>query len=283
MGEITTEEFGNIGGAGFPFQRTGVFLDKGCVSPFAVIKANQSFFMIGKGLNESPAIWQFTGSAFQRKSTDAIDTLLQKASKEELDEAFGIYYGSKGDYFVCFTFSNRTLVLDLVTEKWHERESILDQDTEAARALVWGYGDEASFRWRVNSLVTAYDRVLVGDSEDGRIGVLDYEEYAEYENSMLSYFVVQPFFSAEGVTMPKLEMTMESGVGNDYVTDPQVSQSISGNGKVFGPEKMRSVGKKGQFNHRIVWRRSGRYDRMAFLRYAISDRVKRVFIRLDAK
>ena len=49
----------------------------------------------------------------------------------------------------------RTLVYDVITQRWHERKSVVNAQ---------------DIRWRVNSLVTAYGRILVGDSQDGRIG-----------------------------------------------------------------------------------------------------------------
>lgn len=279
-GVITTEENRNIGGSGFPFQRTNVFLDKGCVAPFSIVKANQTFYMIGRGEKEAPAVWQFSGTQFSRKSTDAIDVLLQRATKEDLENAFGMYYARRGNFFVIFTFGNKTLAFDLVTEKWHERETTLDSGVSRGREAS---GYEESYRWRVNSIVSAYNRLIVGDSFDGRIGELTTLEFSEYGGSILSYFTLQPFFSEVGIAIPKLEMTMESGVGNDICPDPQVSMSKSEDGKVFNGERLRGIGKKGEFNRRIVWRRNGRSSRMLVLRFACSDMVKKVFIRLDAE
>lgn len=279
-GEITTEENRNVGGAGFPFERTNVFLDKGCIAPFSIVKANQTFYMIGKGENEAPSIWQFAGTQFNRKSTDAIDTLLQSATETELAEAFGMYYSRKGEFFLIFTFGNTTIAFDLVSEKWHERETYLDSGTSTWRSPT---GILEQYRWRVNSLVTAYNRLLVGDMFDGRIGELTADDYSEYGEHIHSYFTLQPFFSEDGVALPSLEMTMESGVGNDLTPDPVVSMAKSVDGKVFGSPRLRSMGKKGETTRRIVWRRNGRVNRMLVLKFACSDFVKKVFIRLDAK
>ena len=55
-GVTTTEAFQNIGGADFPFQRSGLFIDKGVAAPHSLVKSQDSFMFIGGGENESPTI-----------------------------------------------------------------------------------------------------------------------------------------------------------------------------------------------------------------------------------
>ena len=267
IGEYTTEGFSNVGGSGFVFQRNNVFIDKGCVAPFSVINANQTFFMIGKTKQETPTVWMFTGSDYKRVSTSAIEDILMSVTDTELADAHAIYYGTNGHYFVNFKFGPHTVAYDLVTQRWHERQS---------------YEDEGYFNWRVSSITEAYGRIMVADTQDGRIGEIDKDVYAEYSNILPVEFSLQPFYSNKGLALPALELTMESGVGNDDVVDPQVSLQISKDGKTFGSERKRSIGKKGEYNRRIVWRRNGRADRFAVLKFKMTDKANRVFIRLDA-
>lgn len=270
-GTITTEGFQAIkqtGVPGFPFQRNNVFLDKGCSSPHSLTKANQSYFMIGRGQDEKPAVWQFINSQYKKISNIAIDNVLQSYSATELEEAFSVYYGEKGQFFVCFVLPTTCIVYDLFTGKWHERKSRIDEETT---------------RWRVNSLVTAYDRLLVGDAIDGQIGELNKDIYTEYDSEIIRTFSLEPFANMDGFSVPYLEITMESGVGNEDAPDPQVSLSISRDGKVFGPPKNRGIGKAGEFNRRIVWRRNGRVKRFSVMKFRVSDPVKIVFIKLEAK
>lgn len=267
-GSRTTEGFSNIGGFGFPFKRNNVFLDKGCLAPFTLINTNQSFYMIGAGKNESPAIWRFSGNSYTKVSTTAIDNYLDRLSDTELNNTFSWSYAERGAYFVGFTFIDTTFCLDIITNKWHERKSTIN-DTET--------------KWRVNSMVTAYGRVMVGDSIDGRIGELDKDLYTEYGNNIIRYWSTQPFANAGNeVRVPRLELTMESGVGNSDAPDPEVSLSVSKDAKNFGPERVRKVGRIGEYSRRTIWTRNGRYARYVVFKFRLSDPIKPVFIKLEA-
>jgi len=268
-GSETTEGYQNLGGSGFPFQRNNVFLDKGCAAPFSLVRSSNTFFMIGKGEDEGPAVWQFIENDFAKISTDAIDTVLGEYSDTELAEAFAWTYAQDGAYFVGFTLPDRAFVYDLTTKLWHERKSNIN---------------DSLTRWRVSGLVTAYGRVIVGDTLSGRIGELKTDEYQEYGENIIRILSTQPFAN-EGreIIVPKIELTMESGVGSPMVKDPKISLSLSKDGKKFNYERNRSIGKVGKTEQRIVWRRNGRFSRFTVLKFRLSDPVKPVIIKLEAE
>lgn len=267
-GTLTTEGFKNIGGSGFIFKRSNIFLDKGCVAPFTLVKTNQTFLMVGKGLNETPAIWMFNGNSFTKKSTKAIDKVISSYSQDSLENSFAMYSGLDGDFFVYFTFPDRTFVYNLATDKWHEQKTC-DSSGEDSK-------------WRVNSMIDAYGRTLVFDSIDGRVGELTYNSYKEYGCDIKRVFSLAPFFDLEGVEMPHIELTMESGVGNADVEDPKVAMAVSLDGVAFKNDRARSIGKVGASDGRIIWRRNGGATKIACLRFTMTDAVKPIFIRLDA-
>lgn len=269
-GSETTEAFQNQpNGSGFPFIRSNIFLKKGCFAPLSLISANSALMMIGGGVNESPAIWQYAGGGFQKVSTTAIDNVLAEFSDSEIGDAFSFSYAQKGAYFICFTVGDRTFVYDIVSSRWHERKSVIS-----------GLDD----RWRINSLVTAYGRVLVGDSQDGRIGELDPGVYTEYEDNILRSFATQPLANqGRAVRVPMIELTTESGVGNSDREDPQISMDISDDGKSWTYERSRSLGKVGEYNRRAIWYRNGRAPRFRVFRFRMSDPVKPVIIKMEAK
>jgi len=271
FGSVTTEVFQNVGVQGlqsFPFRRNNVFLDKGCVAKFSVVKAFQTFFMLGAGVNETPAFYTYNGNNFEPISTDAIDYILARYTPEDIESCFGWSYAEGGAYFVGWTFPDRTFVFDMNSGEWHERYSYLN------------YTDT---RWRVNSVATAYNSVIVGDFVDGRLGILDLDELQEYGEAIRSFFTTQPFSNGgDELVIPELELTMEAGVGNDLVPDPKVGLSISRDGKTFKYERLRGIGKKGEFERRTVWHANGRVPRFAVLRFRISDPIKKVIIKLEA-
>jgi hypothetical protein len=269
-GSETTEAFQNLpNGAGFPFVRSNIFLDKGCFAPFTLIAVNSTFMMIGGGINESPAMWQFVGSTFQKISTTAIDAVLADFTDTQIQEAFSYAYAQDGAYFVGFTVGDRTFELNTITNRWNERKSFVNDE---------------ELRWRVNSLVTAYGRVLVGDSVDGRIGELDRDIYMEYGERIRRPFSTQPFSNrGNQVRVPMIELTFESGVGNSDEPDPQVSMDISDDGKTFKYKRTRSMGKIGEYNRRAIWYKNGSFSRFRVFRWEISDPVKVVIVKAEAK
>lgn len=272
LGTETTEGFQNIGGSGFPFQRSNLFLDKGCYAPFSLVSTNQRFFMIGGGENERPAIWSYEGGNYARISTNAIDNILNDYSDAVLNAAFALSWANRGQYFVSFTFPDRTLVYNSTTGLWNEQKSGIPD-------LL---GDNYQTRWRVNSLVTAYGYTLVGDSQDGRIGILDIDEFTEYGNNIIRVFSPQPLANqGNSFRIASVELTMESGVGNG-VPEPLVSMSISEDLKTFQYERSRKIGAIGKYGQRIIWRKLGRIPRFAILKFRISDPIKPVVIKLEA-
>ncbi len=268
-GSITTEGFQNIGGAQFPFQRNGIFIEKGLSAPFAVSTASDAFLFIGAGQNEEPAVWQYSGGDSPNKvSTYAIDQKIQALTDEELALTFAWSTGEKGHYFVGFTSPSWCYVYDLATGLWHERKSFIDG---------------ADSRFRPNSFIQAYGRIWCGDSKDGRIGELSTSIYTEYGALIRRRWVTQPF-SNQGLSfsIPALELTVESGLGDSDTPDPKVAIEISKDGKTWGQQRIRSIGKVGEYRRRVRWRRLGDMERFVYLRFTFTEMVRAAFIKLEA-
>ena len=271
VGRNVTGVYNNQGASiGFPFTQLNDYeFDKGVLAPFTLVKSNQTFMMIGAGVDESPAVWQYVGNGYKKVSTPALDFILDAFTDTEIAEAFAETYGKRGAFFVSFTVAERTFVYDLSTGLWHERKSVKN---------------EIDSRWRVNSMTTAYGHVLVADDIDGRIGIMDNDILTEYGEE-IHRVVSSPNFS-DGLNsrrVPMIELTVESGVGNAARKDPVISMEFSDDGgKTFSYERARNIGKIGETDKRLVWYKNGRFPRFRILRFKLSDPVKAVIIRLDA-
>lgn len=267
-GSQTIEAFQNIGGADFPFQRTGLFLSKGIVSPFSIQSLQDTFVFIGAGQNESPAIWTLQGNNVTKISTTAIDNELSNLTEAQITDIYSWAYADKGAYFVGFSIPSGALVYDIISQRWHERKSAIEGDLGA---------------YRVAALVRAYNQIWAGDIIDGRIGNLDDDVYTEYGTEIRRSVVTQPFQdNMESFVVPEIELTVESGVGNESSVDPQIGMARSRNAKTWSDTRYRSMGKVGQYNHRAIWRRNGRASRFELFRFTMSDPVKPVIIQLTA-
>ena len=271
LGSEVTEEFNNNAGI---FQRTGFFIDKGLFAPFSTIATNNSFMWIGGGTNESPAIWTLNGNTPVKVSTTAIDSALQDFSLEQIQQAFAYSYAQNGHYFVGFSLPTRTFEINTITGKWNERTS----------QIINSKGLTETIRWRVNSLGAAYNRILVGDSQDGRIGSVEVDTYTEYGSEIIRVMSTQ-VISDQGraIVIPELEATFEAGVGDVETVDPKVRMSIARDGKSFNDELTRPIGKIGEYNRRAIWYRLGRFARMSVVEFTMSDPVNPTFIKLEAR
>lgn len=267
-GRVTTEAYQNIGGADFPFVRTGLFLNKGVYAPLSLIVSQSSFMFIGGGVNESPAVWALSGNSPQKVSTDAVDRLLGELTAQELNSVYAWSYAQNGAYFVGFALPRTTIVYDLTSGKWHERKTFLDGN-------LIGY--------RVSGIVTAYGKVICSDTQDGRIGELDDEHYWEYEQPIVRQFVTQPFQNnMKSLFFPSIELTMESGVGNEDCPNPMIEMSRSIDGRTWSYPRAREIGKIGEYRRRAIWRRNGRAARFELFRFRMTDPVKFVALQLTA-
>lgn len=281
LGETTTEIFSNVGGSGFPFQRIpGASYEKGTHSKYSPIQWEGSFYFIGGGINEKTGVFQAGGSGEPlRISTDAIEQEIQKFTSTEIGQSFSFSYSIEGFSFVGFTFrsvniDSKTFVYNLTASRllsrhiWHEQQT--------------GVADGA---WRAESVNFVYDKLLISDNIDGRIGYLDAETYTEYGNTIIREKTTGPF-SGKGDPMfvSELELTVDSGQGliTGQGSDPQIMMSYSDDGaRTFSSEFSRSMGKIGKYVRRVVWRRLGRIPAYRVWRFRVSDPVKVSFIKLE--
>jgi hypothetical protein len=269
LGTKTIEGFENIGGTGFPFQRSGLVIQKGLFAPFSVINGDDTFRFVGGGANESPAIYEFRGNGVVKISNTAVDSVLQDLSDADLADIFAMHYGFNGQFFTSFTLEGETFEYNAISQRWHQRRSFIEGGLDS---------------WRVASLVTAYGLLIANDRIDGRIGSLEEDVYTEYTDTIVRLLDTMPFAAnGDSFTVSSLEVTVESGVGNDAVTDPQIRMSRSLDSKLFTSELSRSMGKIGEYERRCIWRRLGRAKRFEMFRFVMTDAVKPVIVKLQAR
>lgn len=272
-GSETFEAFRNVGGSGFPFQRIqGGVVSVGVYAPFSLIRASGVAAFIGGDANDDPSIYTFDGSRIQVISTDAIDYLLDDLTDTQLSDVFSWTYTHGGDHFVGFGLPSTTIVYEFKSQKWHERKSFAVVDDVASE-----------FRWRANGVVRAYGRNIVSDGIDGRVGEIDLDFYDEYGNNIISTVSTMPFSSqGDNIKFPMVELTCESGVGNDLDEEPLISMDRSLDGRTWTPRRERKLGQEGEYKKRQVWYRNGNARRFEIFRWTCSAKVKKVLIKLEA-
>ena len=271
-GTRTIQVYQVVGGSGFPASTIPeATVERGLAARFAITKADNTFFFMGGGDQQEVAIWRFQGANPIKVSTPAIDHFMQGLDDDEIKAAFALSYQTEGEEFVIFSFANRTFVYQVEASRrmgrhiWHERS------TEGTR-------------WRVNTLIRANNQLYVGDERTEKIGIIDPSIFTEYGDVVNREFSTQPFnFDGAPAFAGSYEMVMATGVGNDESPKPVVNHSFSDDGVNFIPTINRSMGEKGDFGHRVAWRRMSRLPRDRVMKFQTHEPVETSFYRLEAE
>lgn len=272
LGTRTIQPYQTVGGAGFPLAPIPTAtIERGLAARFAVAKADNTFFFMGGGDQQEVAIWKFLGNDAEKISTPAIDHYIQNLSDSIIQASFAVSYQLDGEEYVCFSFSDKTLVYQCEASKklgrhiWHERSS-------------------SGSRWRVNSIVRAHNKLYASDERTDKIGILSARVYTEYGDTVFREFSTQPFsFDGAPAFVGSYEMVMTVGVGNSSSTNPVVSHSYSSNGINFSPIFTREMGAVGEFNTRVIWRRMGKIERSRVLKFSVNEPCECTFYRIEAE
>ena len=280
IGTRTTEVFKLVGGVGFPLAIIpGAYTEKGSSAKFGVVKFDNSYMFIGGGVNEKPAIWrQASSSNAVKVSTDAVDNAIQKFTKEEISDAFAMTYSQRGQFLAIFTINS--IRIPSVTFVYNSTATALSGQR------VWStFQTSVNLNsWRVNTIVKAYGKFLCGDAIDGRIGELDAEIFTDYDDTLFRQCTLQPF-SNNGTSIfeGEFEAGFEAGVGLTGKDSPQVAMDFSDNGaQTFKFKTTRDIGKIGEYGHRSMWRRQGRFPVSRIVRLTVTDPIKANLNRLAA-
>ena len=262
FGAATTEIWYNSGNLDFPFERlAGPFIERGCAAGHSVIRIDNTLMWLG----EDRVVYRASGFNPQRISQHAIEKAFERYTT--ISDAFAFTYTMSGHkvYVLTFPSAKATWVFDSATSLWHERESLgLDG------------------RWRANTYATAYGKHLVGDSENGNVGELDPDTYAEYGSAMQGIATAPPaHFDRKRVFFRRFELDVESGVGltAGQGSDPLIALDWSDDGgRTYSARKPpRSIGKIGAYRQRLRWNRMG-MARNRIYRAIVSDPVKRAIV-----
>ncbi len=269
MGQRTTALYQNIATTGFPFARiSGANFQVGCSAPASVITFVNNFAFIGAGLNERPGFWMVSDSTPVKISTPGIENVIHRYDDDTIAEAVGDVYALGGNHFARWTIGENTLIYDHTTSSalgvptWHEGQ------TGVTGGLTFK-------RQRWQHLIKVYGKLLVGDSETGKIGELDPDHFFEFGDPIERVCQTQPFGSGNPVFSSEVELFIEAGVGNSDVPDPEWAFSYSDDGtRSFSNPIPRKMGKVGEYKRQLVWRRMGRFPNDRVLKWTTTDPVK---------
>ncbi|MCC7462098.1 MAG: hypothetical protein IT480_06495 [Gammaproteobacteria bacterium] len=259
-GEVTTERWYNAGQSpGSPFARSpqGLY-EIGCAAGGSLASQDNSVLMLANDFTI-----RRLGATWERVSQHAIEAILQRMSVRS--DCYALAYRQEGHHFVAFTFPSegRTLVIDLNTMEWHERESRIDTVSIG--------------RWRPSCITQAWGKQIVGDSESGKLGILDPDTHTEWgEPQVMSW--TYPSVYAEGLRAMhrRLEIGLAAGQGltSGQGSNPLITLHVSDDGgNTWRARPTRETGKIGEYRKRVQWFNLGAARDRAY-RCEMSDPVR---------
>lgn len=236
-GEATCEIWYNAALAtGSPFSRSPQgLLEIGAAAGASLGKQDNSIFWLANDLTYR----KLDGLTPRRVSNYGIEGVVQRLSK--VDDCFSLAYDMEGHEQIAFTFpsAGRTVVFDASTAQWHERESL-------------GYS-----RWRPNAIVSAYGLQVVGDSESGKVGILDPDTHEEWGDPQRTWWTYQSIYAEhQRASHQRFELVVNAGhgVATGQGADPLATLKVSDDGgETWRTRPTRSLGKIGEYGKRVQW------------------------------
>jgi len=267
LNRYSIENFQNIGGTGFPYQRnTGALIEKGCVGPRAKAYITQTFAFVGGGINEGVGVY-FAGPGTALKvSTEIIDDMLAELTEAEL---YDLSVESRTDA------DEQRLIIHLPTKSL----CYYVNASQAAKEPVWtilSSGILFDSPYLPRNPVLAYGKWIVGDSA-GRLGSYSYAVSTQWDGVAGWQFDTKMLYNDSAwAILGDLELVGTPGRNSD------IFFSCTTDGTTWGQETQIYGGTNGQRDTRMVIRPRRRFSNWMGLRFRGADEGTSSFARLEA-
>lgn len=272
---FTIEVFDNVGGEGFPFQRTpGGLISKGVVGTHAKCLYDKTFAWVGSARNEPCSVYLQSGGQPVKIATREVEERIQRYSEEQL----------------------ATVLVEAKAERMHQHlivhlpDETLVYDGTASAAVgepVWfnlSTGVSGVNPYRAKNFQYAYGRWIVGDKEDGRIGVIDDTVSTQYgEIAGWQFDTMMLYNEGRGGIVHELELTGTLGRAPFGDNDEVCWSSYTLDGLVWSEERAARMGPRGRTQQRVVWRRAGHLHNFRGQRFRGANSVPIAWTRLEAQ
>lgn len=258
FGTETIEPWGSSGVSDFPFAPIqSAKIERGCSAPFSITNYDNTMVWVG----DDRIVYRANGYTPLRISTHPIEQLLQDSG--DLSGLQGSWHTISGHAF--FMLKNPgywTFLYDAATGMWHERITF---------GLDW---------WVYGYPINVYNSVLVG-GDNGNLYRMN-ETAATDAGSTIAFDVMSPqsFGNTARVFINRLQADMQTGCGlNDgQGSNPQAMLTWSKDGgRTWSSDHWRSMGKIGEYDRRVIWRRLGQCFQIMF-RLVVTDPVRPVLL-----
>lgn len=240
FGTKTIETWVSTGDGSAPFiRRLGATRERGVISRASIAQLDNTVFFVG----DDRIVYRI-GEGLERISTFAIEGALSSVSYSNRADISGRAYAQDGHTFYVLDLPGQgTYVYDLATGLWHQRRS--------NNLVLWG----------CDSLRSVTGRWLAGSRVDGTIYYLDHDAYTEAFGAITREATAGiPVQQGRPVAF-SVSLDIQTGDGPlaGQGADPEVTLAWSDDlGRSWSTEIPKSIGKIGEYNKTVTWRRLGR-------------------------
>lgn len=259
--EFSTELWYNAANpVGTPFSRSpDGFKELGCGASRSMCTQDNSPLMLAsdKTFRRLQGVWA-------RISQHGIESVLQRMARR--DDCIALPYSQEGHLFVAFSFpfEGRTLVIDLTTGEWAERES-MDENGVSLGA------------WRPQAIIDAYGKTLVGDRLSGKIGSLDPDTHEEWGDPQVMSWTYSTVYAAGlRASHRRIEFGFTGGQGTatGQGSNPKFTPFVSDDGgNTWRARQTKSLGRMGEYQQVLAYDNLGESKNRVY-RGQMSDPVR---------
>lgn len=262
----TCEIFSNTGNASFPFERVeGGFIENGLLAEWSLAKIGGVVAWLGRDESGQGQVNVASGASHQRISTHAIEQAIKSYANPE--DATAYTYQDGGHNFYVLNFAEATWVYDFSTKLWHERAYTGTAGLERHRSEFCVFFPNLGVH-------------IVGDYDDSNVYQFDDETKTDNLN-MITRKRTFPHVSngKKSLFHESLKIDMKVGVGLDGAAtlqgnDPQGMLKWSDDGgKTWSNEEWASLGKIGEYETEVEFRRLGMAKISRVYDFTITDPV----------
>lgn len=244
VGTHTTELWYNAGLPSFPFtpMQSG-FMQWGTIAPWSVAETAGTVFWLSQNDEGVGQVIMTSGTDPQIISTQSIAAEITKLTT--LTDAYSWIYQYQQHTFYVLTFptDGKTFVYDLSTGQWHQ----------------WSTASTGYHKGSHH--VYVYGKHYIGDNTSNKLYVLDWDAYTDDGDSITRIRRSANIINDDGAKDMRhyaVHIDIKEGVGNAAVADPQLKLRWRDNNGAWSNYHSRSMGKIGETNIKLIWRRLGR-------------------------
>jgi hypothetical protein len=259
LGLQTTEFWGNTGGADFPYQVIrGATIEFGLAAPWSLCKFNDTIAGLFANRLGQVQVMIIAGHAPQKISTPELDYLINSYPTVSDATAFAYNLGGHPMYQINFPTAGKSWLYDATTTMWSE--------------LEYGFQGE---RHRAELQAVFNGATLVADYANGNLYKLKPDVYTDAGQSIAREIIGKHYFTNyRYVAVHRLQVDFETGIGLPDNALPQAMLQVSrDNGRTWGNELWKSIGKIGEYLTRVIWWRLGTARDFVF-KIRVTDPVK---------